>query len=174
MIAAPILQETQFILANMTKDKYRYEKRLSEVTSTYEFEKKELFSAIKSVKYGTDRVQSNGKPDDRNILMEIRLSQLEKKYREESEALIQELKRIIELTTYIEIRKDDIGNALRWFYIGWNNARDGERTDRKNGARLTKTEIGEELGVERTEAAHLLRKGEEECARFLLNNKLLF
>ena len=174
MIAAPILQETQFILANMTKDKYRYEKRLSEVTSTYEFERKELFSAIKSVKYGNDRVQSNGKPDDRNILMEIRLRQVEKEYREESEALIQELKRIIELTTYIEIRKDDTGNVLRWFYIGWNNARDGKRTDRKNGKKLNKTDISEELGIERSEAARLLKKGEEDCARFLLTNKLLF
>lgn len=174
MIAAPILQETQFILANMTKDKYRYEKRLSEVNSTYEFEKKELFSAMKSVKYGADRVQSNGKPDDRNILMEIRLSQLEKKYREETKTLIQELKRIIALTTYIEVRKDDIGSSLRWFYVGWNSARDGKRADRKTGARLNKTEISEELGIERAEAAHLLRKGEEECARFLLNNKLLF
>ena len=79
-----LLQETQFILSNMTKDKYRYEKRLAEINSDYEFEKHELFSTINAVKYGSDRVQSNGKPDDKNVLMEIRLDRLEKKHKEET------------------------------------------------------------------------------------------
>ena len=171
-VPVQLLQETQFILTNMTKDKPRYEKRLAEVNSEYEFEKQELFSAINAVKYGADRVQSNGKPDDKNILMELRLDHLEKKHRKDTEDLIRELKRIIELTTFIETRIDDIGNTLRWFYIGWDNARDGKRSDRKNGIRLSKRDISEELGVERTEAARLLRQGEEDCARFLQINQL--
>jgi len=169
-----LLQETQFILCNMTKDKYRYEKRLAEINSDYEFEKHELFSTINAVKYGTDRVQSNGKPDDKNVLMEMRLDRLEKKHKEETDELLREIKRIIELTTHIEIRKDDIGNVLRWFYIGWSNERDGIRADRKNGVKLNKRDISEELGVDRAEAASLLRRGESDCAEFLLRNKLLF
>lgn len=175
MNAVPIqlLQETKFILANMTKDKPRYEKLLKKLNSDYEFDKEELFSTINVVKYGTDRVQSNGNPDDKNILMEVRLERLEKKHREDVGELLKELKRISELTTQIEIRTDDIGNVLRWFYIGWNNARDGVRADRKDGERLNKKDISEEIGIDRTEAANLLKRGEQECAVFLLSNKLL-
>lgn len=174
MIPAQILQDTQHILSNMAIDKARNIKCLEELERSYRFEREEIFSAIKAVKYGEDQIQSNGNPDDRNIFMVLQLDKMEKKYHEEIEPLLMELERIEKLTAFICGMKNDSGKALRWFYIGWNNDTDGIVEGRRNGAKLHKGEIGDELCYDRFGAADILRQGERECAEFLIKNRLLF
>lgn len=171
MISAPLLQETHFILSNLVTDKIRYEKCLDEITSAYLFEKKELFSSLNAVKYESDRVQNNGKPDDKYVLMELKLERLERKYQEDASAILEELETIMKLTSYINTRIDDKGNILRWLYIGWDSRRDG--AEFKDGSKLKLSEIADELSIERHEISRLLRKGEEECTIYLIEQRLL-
>lgn len=173
MITATTLQLTQSILSNLTKDKQSNLDCLAKLESDYEYEVKELNTAVGVVDYGKDRIQGNGKADDQNIRRFLRIEALKKKYIEERTVLIQELERIDKLTRYIKTMNDDTGKALRWFYIGWDNELDDSSAGRSTGAKLRKNEIGDELGYERTEVAHLIREGEKRSARFLVINKLI-
>lgn len=167
IIPAPILQQTQFILSKM-RDKWNYVAKIEELDAFYAEQIQELRTAINVIDYEADRVEKNGKPDDKNIQMLMKLENLEKKHKEAAEPLWQELEQIIQLTAYIDSMNDDIGIALKMFYPFPSASRKGSVLPP-----AYKRDIAEELGIEKEDVGALLRSGERKCAIFLMKNKLL-
>lgn len=167
IIPAPILQQTQFILSKM-RDKWNYVAKIEELDAFYAEQIQELRTAINVIDYEADRVEKNGKPDDKNIQMFMKLENLEKKHKEAAEPLWQELDQIIKLTEYIDSMNDDVGIALKMFYPFPSPNRKGSVLPP-----AYKREIAEELGIEKEDVGALLRSGERKCAIFLMKNKVL-
>lgn len=162
MIPAMILQQTQYLLTTL-RDKQLFIDRINEAESTYKETVQEIRAAVRVVDYGSDRIESNGKPDDKNIQMMLRLEQLEKKHRELVGPLWDEVDRINKLSGFIEVMTGDEGEALRMFY-----------PREKNKAPAKKREIAEALYTDRDCVNELIRSGERKCAMFLMKEKLLF
>lgn len=167
IIPAPILQQTQFILSKL-RDKWLYVAKIEELERFYADQVHEIRTAVNVINYEADRVESNGKPDEKNIQMLLRLERLEKKRKEESEPLWQELNQIIKLTEFIKAMNDDTGKALSMFYPLPSDSR-----NKAVAQPAFKREIADELGIEKEDVGDLLRSGERKCAVFLLKNKLL-
>lgn len=167
IIPAPILQQTQFLLSKL-RDKWLYVAKIEELDRFYTEQAQEIRTAVNVINYEADRVENNGKPDDKNIQMLLRLEKLEKKHKEDSEPLWQELNQVIKLTEFIKSMNDDTGKALSMFYPLPPDSRDKSVTQP-----AFKREIAEELGIEKEDVGELLRAGERKCAVFLMKNKLL-
>lgn len=165
-ITALSLQQTVFLLTQL-RDKWLFVEKIEELEAYYAEQMKEIRMAVNVVDYGADRIDSNRRPDDKNIAMIMRLDKLDKKKKEELEPLWQEIDRINKLTDYILAMNDDCGKALSMYYPLPAGRNQPQR------APSFKRDIAEELDIDASDVAPLLRLGEKRCAIFLLKEKLL-
>ena len=157
MIPATTMQLTIYVLQPLG-EVHIYMAELHREESIYNEQLNELYSRIRVTDYESARIQSNGRPDEKNISMMIQADRLKKKFEEKIEPLKKEIVRSSLVTAYIKSMGDNSGKALRMSYA----------QHRK------KSEIGEILEITREEVNDSLAKGEERVADFLTKKNLLY
>ena len=157
MIPATTMQLTLYVLQTLGEVPL-YRAELHREESIYSEQLNELYSRIRVTDYESSRIQSDGKPDEKNISMLLQADRLKRKFEEKIEPLKREIVRATVVTTYINQMSDNIGIALKMHYIEHKK----------------KAEIAKKLGLSNLEASDCISKGEELIADFLTKRNLLF
>ena len=92
MIPATTMQLTIYVLQTLG-EVHIYMAELHREESIYNEQPNELYSRIRVTDYESARIQSNGRPDEKNISMMIQADRLKKKFEEKIEPLKKEIVR---------------------------------------------------------------------------------
>ncbi len=157
MIPATTMQLTLYVLQTLGEVPL-YMSELHREESIYNEQLNELYSRIRVTDYESARIQSNGRPDEKNISMMIQAERLKKRFEEKIEPLKKEIVRTSLVTAYIKTMGDSSGKVLQMYYAQHKK----------------KSEIGKTLGLSGEEVNDSLAKGEEHIADFLTKKNLLF
>lgn len=157
MIPETTMQLTLYVLQTLGEVPL-YMAELHREESIYSEQLNELYSRIRVTDYESSRIQSNGKPDEKNISMMLQADRLKKKFEEKIEPLKKELIRASLVTAYIKGLDDNSGKALKMYYMQHKKKSDIERA----------------LELTREETADVLSKGEVRVAEFLTKKNLLY
>lgn len=157
MIPETTMQLTLYVLQTLGEVPL-YMAELHREESIYSEQLNELYSRIRVTDYESSRIQSNGKPDEKNISMMLQADRLKKKFEEKIEPLKKELIRASLVTAFIKGLGDNSGKALQMYYMQHKKKSDIERA----------------LELTREETADVLSKGEVRVAEFLTKKNLLY